>query len=84
MGTFYTKNKAKISKNKFVLFTNQKVRKYFHLKLPSNSVHRKSRSKAIVYDFVEKPPKKTRHSGIAAAGASEVVLQPIQGSHVLL
>ena len=32
----------------------------------------------------KKKHKKTRHSGIAAAGASAVVLQPIQGSNVLL
>ena len=40
---------------KFVLFSNQKVRKYLlSLKLLGKSVHSyKSRSKAIVYDFVE-------------------------------
>ena len=31
-----------------------------------------------------KNKKTPRHSGIAAAGASAVVLQPIQGSNVLL
>jgi hypothetical protein len=31
-----------------------------------------------------KNKKNPRHSGIAAAGASAVVLQPIQGSNVLL
>ena len=31
-----------------------------------------------------KKAKNPRHSGIAAAGASAVVLQPIQGSHGLL
>jgi hypothetical protein len=40
---------------KFVLFSNQKVRKIFSsLKLLGNSIHNKSRSKAIAYDFVEK------------------------------
>jgi hypothetical protein len=41
---------------KFVLFSNQKVRKYLlSLKLLGKSVYSyKSRPKAIVYDFVEK------------------------------
>jgi hypothetical protein len=40
---------------KFVLFSNQKGKKIFSsLKLLGNSVHNKSRSTAIVYDFVEK------------------------------
>ena len=47
-------NSIRRTPTKFVLFSNQKGKKIFSsLKLLGNSVHNK-RSKAIVYDFVEK------------------------------